>query len=127
MLVLEPLLDTAPGALQSAVFSQQAPQALLVQRHTFTWVSHRLHFSLELLAILGVNLCLFSAHHRPSRSLGLHLLGFLLPAIHDLGGMGYLLMLDLTLLITVHAPFDVDFHHLHLARLALQLFVLCCC
>ena len=35
-LVLEPLLGTAPGVLQSAVFSQQAPQALRVQRHTFT-------------------------------------------------------------------------------------------
>ena len=34
--VLEPLLGTAPGVLQSAVFSRQAPQALRVQRHTFT-------------------------------------------------------------------------------------------
>ena len=90
-------------------------------------VSHGLHFSLELLAILGVNQCLLPARPRPSRSLGLHLLGFLLPAIHDLGGIGYLLMLDLTLLIAVHAPFDAAFHHLHLARLALQLFVLRCC
>ena len=72
-------------------------------------VSHGLHFSFELLAILGDNLCLLSAHLRP---------------FHSLGDEGPLLMLDLTLLITVHAPFGAAFHHLHLARLALQLFAL---
>ena len=35
--------------------------------------------------------CLLSARSRPFHSLGLHLLGFLLPAMHDLGGIGYLL------------------------------------
>ena len=61
----------------------------------------QLHFPLKLPAMLGVNQCLPSARPRPCRSLGIHLFGFLLPAIHDLGGTGCLLMLDLTLLTRV--------------------------